>query len=267
VFTPSHDGQAIVGERQIAYSIDPFGYRVPSRDRPVDVHLPSIIFTGESIIAGYGLNWEETIPAQVATALNTQSATIAVFGYANDQAYLRAQLELPRFHRPLAVISLFVPSLFARNLGDERPHLGPGLAWQPAVHRPWLASLLRFAVPYHGQAEIEQGIQETRAQLIATAALAHRHGAIHLVVVPQFGSETPVERMLRRRILKEPGIDYIRVKLDPDWHLKSDLHPDPRAAHAIAMAITARLRTDLGADLAQITPSDSPRSNDGGAAN
>jgi hypothetical protein len=177
-----------------------------------------------------------------------QSATIAVFGYANDQAYLRLAADLPRFHQPRAVVSLFIPSLFARNLGDDRPHLSPELRWQPAIHRLWLSSFLRFLVPYHSQAEIEQGIQATRAELIATAALARRHGAISLVVDPQFGSETPVERMLRRRILEEPGLDYVRVKLDPSWHLKGDLHPDPRAAHAIAMAVAARLKADLGAD-------------------
>jgi hypothetical protein len=254
VFVPAHDGKTTAGEREIAYAIDRLGYRVPSRGAPVDVNLPSLVFTGESIIAGYGLNWEETIPAQTGAALNTQSAAIAVFGYANDQAYLRLQSELPRFHRPLAVISLFIPSLFARNLGDDRPHLGPGLGWKPAVHRLWLSALFRFLVPYHSEAEIEQGIQATREQLIATAALARRHGAISLVVDPQFGSETAVERMLRRRILEEPGIDYVRVKLDPSWHLKGDLHPDPRAAHAIAMAIASRLKAELGGDLAGGTP-------------
>lgn len=268
VFVPAHDGKTIAGEREIAYSIDRLGYRVPDRKTPVDVNLPSIVFTGESIIAGYGLNWEETIPAQVGAALNTQSAAIAVFGYGNDQAYLRLAAELPRFHRPLAVVSLFIPSLFARNLGDDRPHLGPGLTWAPAVHRLWLSSLFRFLVPYHSEAEIEQGIQTTRAELIATAALARRHGAISLVVDPQFGSETPVERMLRRRILEEPGIDYMRVRLDPAWHLKGDLHPDARAAQTIAMAVAARLKADLRlARKVAKRPVDSPGSLDDGAAN
>ena len=271
VFTPAHDGRTIAGDREIAYSIDRLGYRVPSQGTPVDVNLPTLVFTGESIIAGYGLNWEETIPAQVGAALNIQSANIAVFGYANDQAYLRLQSELPRFRQPRAVVSLFIPSLFARNLGDDRPHQGPGLAWKPAVHRLWLSSLLRFLLPYHSETQIEQGIQNTSAQLMATTELARRHGAIPLVVDPQFGPETPVERMLRRRILDEPGIDYVRVKLDPSWHLKDDLHPDPRATHAIAMAIAARLKTDMRTDLARqagALPLDpASRSNDDGAGN
>ena len=51
VFTPAHDGIVLAGERWIGYSIDGLGYRVPSRDAPVDVNQPSILFTGESIIA------------------------------------------------------------------------------------------------------------------------------------------------------------------------------------------------------------------------
>jgi len=245
IFTPAHDGTTIAGMRKISYSIDPMGYRVNSQKSPVDVNLPSIIFTGESIITGYGLNWEETIPQQVGAALGLQSATIAVFGYGNDQAYLRLISELPRFRQPVAVVSLFIPSLFARNLGDDRPHLGTQLNWKPAVHRLWLSTLFRFLVPYHSEAEIEQGIAATRAELLATDTLARRRGAISLVVNPQFGSETQVERMLRRRILERPGIEFVRVKLDPSWHLKGDLHPDARAAHAIAMAIAANLRARL----------------------
>jgi hypothetical protein len=245
IFAPARGGQTIAGGRKIAYSIDSLGYRVRSDQAPVDVNLPSILFTGESIVAGYGLNWDETIPAQVGASLGTQIASIAVFGYANDQAYLRLTAELPRFHRPLAIVSLFIPSLFVRNLGDDRPHLEPGLRWKPAIHRLWLSSLFRFFVPYHSDTEITRGIETTRAVLLATAALARRHHAIALVVDPQFGPESPVERMLRRRILDESGISYVRVELDPRWHLKGDLHPDPRAAHAIAMAIAAQLRSDL----------------------
>jgi hypothetical protein len=244
-FAPAREGRTIVGGRKIAYAIDSLGYRVRDRSTPVDVNLPSILFTGESIIAGYGLNWNESIPAQVGAVLRMQSANIAVFGYANDQAYLRLTAELPRFRRPLAVVSLFVPSLFVRNLGDDRPHLGPGLEWKPGIHRLWLSSLFRFLVPYHSAAEIEQGMQTTRAVLLATAALARKRQAVPLVIVPQFGPEKPVERMLRRRILDEAGVAYVRVELDPGWHLKGDLHPDPRAAHAIATAIAARLQTEL----------------------
>ena len=52
-----------------------------------------------------------------------------------------------------------------------------------------------------------------------------------------------MERTLRQRILEQSGLDFLQVKLDPSWHLQGDLHPDARAAHAIAMAIAAKLRS------------------------
>jgi hypothetical protein len=133
--------------------------------------------------------------------------------------------------------------LFARNLGDDRPHLRPRLDWQPAVHRSRLSALFRFLMPYHSDADIEQGVAATRAVLRASAELAHRHHAVALVVDPQFGPEGPVERMLRRRILDEGGISTLRVELDPAWRLKGDMHPSPQAARVIAAAVAQRLQT------------------------
>jgi len=245
-FVPDHQGRMTVGGREIVYVTDARGYRVRGPGEAVDTDRPTLLFTGESIVTGYGLNWEETIPAQTGAMLNLQSANMAVHGYANDQAYLRLKAELPRFRRPLAVVSLFTPALFARNLGDDRPYLGADLQWHPAIHRWRLSALLRFAVPYHSQADIEQGILATRAVLTATAELARRHHAPALVVDPQFGPELPVETLLRRRILDQAGIAYLRVQLDPAWRLKGDLHPGPQAARAIAAAIAQHLQGRVG---------------------
>jgi hypothetical protein len=244
-FVPGHQGRMTIGGRQIAYATDARGYRVRGPGEAVDADRPTILFTGESIVTGYGLHWEETIPAQTGAMLNLQSANMAVHGYANDQAYLRLKAELPRFRRPVAVVSLFTPALFARNLGDDKPYLGPDLQWHPAIHRLRLSALFRFAVPYRSQAEIEQGILATRAVLAATAELARQRHALALVVDPQFGPEQPVETMLRRRILDEAGIAYLRVPLDPAWRLKGDLHPGPQAARAIAAAIAKHVQTAL----------------------
>ena len=243
-FVPEHQGLMMAGGRWILSVTDARGYRVRAAGAAIDPGRPSLLFTGESIIAGYGLTWEETIPAQTGALLNLQSVNMAAHGYASDQAYLRLKTELPRFRRPVALVSLFTPALFARNLGDDRPHLGPDLQWHPAIHRWRLSALFRFALPYHSQSEIEQGILATRAVLAATAALARQHHAVALVVDPQFGPEGPVESMLRRRILDEGGISYLRVQLDPRWRLKGDLHPGPLAARAIAAAIARHLQEE-----------------------
>src|SRR5690349_14144942 len=166
-------------------------------------------------MAGFGLAWEETIPARAGALLGIQSANLAVFDYSNDQSYLRLAAELPRFRKPVAVVTLFMPSLFDRNLLDNRPRLGPGLAGQPPA-QPWrLAALLHWLVPYRSAATIDEGIVRTRDSLGALVHLACARGAQPLIVVPQFGEASPVEEALLHRILDQAGLPYVRVTLDP----------------------------------------------------
>ena len=65
---------------------------------------------------GEGLTWEESVPAQVGAMMGIQSANLAVHGFSSDQAYLRLETELPRFRRPVAVVSLFMTALLAGTL-------------------------------------------------------------------------------------------------------------------------------------------------------
>src|SRR5262249_41618238 len=152
-----------------------------------------------------GLEWTESIPAQVGAITGIQTANLAVHGYGNDQAFLRLEAELPRFRRPVAIVSLFMTSLFGRNLEDDRPHLGPGLVPLPAERRGRLAALAMLLVPYRTENDVEDGIAMTRDVLRATIARARSIGATPIVVVPQFGPEDPAEARLRRRIFDESG--------------------------------------------------------------
>jgi len=67
------------------------------------------------------------------------------------------------------------------------------------------------------------------------------HGARPLILVPQFGTELAREHELRRRIVEEVGLPHIVVPLDPRWRVWTGAHPDERAAHAMAAAVSARL--------------------------
>jgi hypothetical protein len=241
-FVPARSVVAEEAGRRVSYSFDAAGHRVPAPGAAVDVERPTLLFTGESIIAGFGLAWEETIPVRVGALLGIQSANLAVSDYSNDQSYLRLAAELPRFREPVAVVTLFMPSLFDRNLLGNRPQLAAGLVWRPASGQYGrLAALLRWLIPYRSSAAVEQGITRTRDSLRALVDLAHSRGAEPLIVVPQFGPESATEEMLRRHILDETGLPYVHVTLDPSWHLLDDLHPDPRAAQAIAIAVAGRL--------------------------
>jgi hypothetical protein len=194
---------------------------------------------------GEGLTYEESIPAQVGAMMGIQSANLAVHGYGNDQAYLRLETELPRFRRPVAVVSLFMTALFGRNLDQDRPHLGLGLVWLPAEHRSRLSSLAKLVVPYRADTTVERGVSVTREVLRATSELARARGATPLLVVLQFGHEEGPEQVLRRRILDDANIPHVFVDIDSSWRLSWDRHPNARAAHAIATAIASELRGRL----------------------
>jgi hypothetical protein len=240
-WVPGRTGHKVVGGRVIDYAIDAAGYRVKRIDEPVDLGRPTILFTGESVMFGEGLTWDETIPAQVGTMMGKQTANLAVHGYGNDQAYLRLQTELPHFRQPVAVVSLFMTALFGRNLDRDRPHLGPGLVWLPAEQRPRLSSFAKLIVPYRADTTVDRGVTVTREVLRATTELARAHGSTPLLVVLQFGHEEQPEQVLRRRILDDANIPYVFVEIDSSWRLPWDRHPNARAAHAIATAIASKL--------------------------
>lgn len=241
-FVPSRVAHHMEGGRLIEYAFDAHGYRVRSSVDPVDPDRPSMLFTGESMMVGEGLTWDESVPALVGAALGVQSANLAVSAYATDQAYMRLQAELPRFRHPVALVTMFAPALFDRNMDDDRPHLGAGLVWQPPVARWRLLEILRLLVRYRNVETIERGIAGTRDVLRATVELARAHGATPLIVVPQFAPEPAGERLLRQRLFDGLDVPLVRVELENGWRIPGDGHPDARAARAIATAVIARLR-------------------------
>jgi hypothetical protein len=243
-FVPARIGHSTVGGRVIDYAFDAAGYRVRTVLEPVDPERPTLLFTGESVMFGEGLTWEESVPAQVGAIVGMQTANLAVHGYSSDQSYLRLQTELPRFRQPAAVVSLFMTGLFGRNLDDDRPRLGPGLVWLPAKQHWRLVSMARLLIPYRSDQAVERGVAMTRQVLRATVELARARGATPLIVVPQFGPEAESEKTLRHRVFDGTDCPYELVEIDGTWRLPWDRHPNPRAARAIAGAVAGRLNRD-----------------------
>lgn len=241
-FVPNHHGTAEVDGRQIDYATDRFGYRVPAAGAQTDLAAPTIVFAGESIIHGYGLQWPETIAAQVHAMTGLAVANIAVNAHGTDQTYMRLRRELPRFAHPVAVVIPFLPVLLDRNLDQDRPYLDADLRWH-AAHPPELrlVELARRILRYRSEDAIAEGVATTQALLRASIALARSRGATPLIVVPELQPEDPTEAAIRRSVLDEAHLPYLLVPLDASWRLAVDRHPNPRGARAIAMAIARAL--------------------------
>jgi len=251
---PSRTGRANVGGRAVEYAIDSSGYRVRRSDVPADLTRPTIVFAGESVMFGEGLQWEETIPAQTESLLGIQSANIAVHGYSTDQTYLRLRAELPRFRQPVAVVALFMTALFGRNLDRDRPHLDEGLSWTPAIAASRLKSLAVLVVPFRRDRTVENGVRVTREALSAMATLARSRGATPLIIVPQFGPESTLDESIRRRVFDSAGLPVMRIEIDAAWRLPWDRHPNAAAARTIADAIARRLRAEGSGLKAALSP-------------
>jgi hypothetical protein len=236
---PNHVGHDTVAGRPIVYATDAAGYRNAPGAAPPDPARPTILFAGESIMLGFGLDQAESIPAQVQAMSGVQAANLAVDGYATDQAYLRLRGEWPKFRRPAAVVFLYTPQVFHRNLDIDRPRLTPGLIWRPAADQGRLMKVWRWLVPYRTSTQIDEAAAATRETLQAAQRMAARRGAAMVVLLPQFAPETPLERRLRQQILDDGHIPYIVAPVKSV--LPHEIHPDAASAKAIAAQVAAWL--------------------------
>lgn len=242
-FLPNHAGAVRLDGRTIHYATGPYGYRAPAAGAALDLAKPTIVFAGESLVFGYGLDWPDTIPAQVQAITGVQAANIAVNAHAIDQTYLRLRVELPRFQHPVALVVPFMARTFDRNLDRDRPHLDAGLGWHPAEPPPFrLVELARRVTRYRSTDSIAQGVAMTRAAIARIFALARARGARPLLLVPQFLPESEREREVRRDVLDSAHIPYLLVPVPAEERSPTHGHPDPRGARRIAEAVAAALR-------------------------
>ena len=250
-YVPARTTWVESGDRQVAYAIDADGDRAAaSGDRP-DPGRPTVLFAGESIAFGYGLPYDETFPRLVGRDLGVQAVNLAVVGYGSDQAHLRVLDALPRFSRPLAVVSLFVPGQIARNVDPWRTRLGRGpdgaLVAVPASRGPNVARLLR-QLPYRG----DEPLRVTAAILRATAEAARARGAYPLFVVTNYGPacvrEDGEEAWVVEELFVRQALPFVRVDLDPEDLLPGLLerHPSARGTRKIAAAVERALSERLG---------------------
>ena len=264
---PAHDGDARLGwrvrpatttvlkegGRDVVYTFDAHRFRVRSLDAPVDPEAPSLLFAGESITLGLGVQYDETYPALVGQALGVQPVNAASFGYGHDQAYLAMLDALAVLKRPVAVVMPAMTVELDRDTAWDRTTLVLGWDGQLRPRPPViglvadspLVDLWRRMVPYHDLSAVDVA----RAIFAETARVARERGAYPLLLVtnyrapclPGADGTVPVER----RMLDGLGVDVVRVALDPGWLVDTDVHPDVRAHRALADALAPALASHL----------------------
>jgi hypothetical protein len=247
-FIPRHHAALRHSGRLVDYRIDGNGNRAPGWDQVSDPGRPSILFLGESIMAGWGLFWEETIAARLGRRTGLQPVNLAVFGYGNDQAMRRLEQALPSFGQARYVVSLVNVLQLERNtrpwqrgfaLGGEGNLLerGPSLGF-------WSHLRLRVIwnqLPIHRRERIELA----GALLGRTATCARAAGARPLFVVPSYGPPRAhrqhAEAAVLDQVFAAAGVDYLLVDIDPRLRLDDAWHPDAQGADVLAQAIAAAL--------------------------
>src|SRR3954470_6333520 len=235
-FRASIDRVEKLSGREIRFLTDARSRRIP--DGAIDPALPSLVFTGESAMAGFGLRWEETFASLLGARLRLQVVNLASPAYRADQSWLRLADALPKLERPVAVVGIFMPGLVGRSFAGLRhppavlPPRPPDLLERSGLFRVWTHL-------YRSDAAVEEGMRSLRAVFSGMASLAKARGVPCIFLVTGY---TP--QWMLHDVLDGAGLDSVVVDL-PQSELLGDGHPGPRGAIQIADALEARLRTKL----------------------
>ncbi len=254
---PSSTSKVRISGRESLLAFNREGIRVRNQDDEPDPSLPTILFTGESIALGFGLQYAETYPALIAERRGVQCVNLAAAAYANDQAYLRLIDAMPRFERLVATVTVFLPLQLGRNLHDDKPGLvlGPTgelefvAASTGFLSRLRIRELLWNRLPYLGDRAIDRTLTLTSAILRETSVRTRARGARPIFVIPSHGPSRPLgehpEAWVLRALFVQQELPFILVDIPPDQFLSGDFHPGPRGDETIAAAIEAALPEDL----------------------
>jgi hypothetical protein len=250
VLTPHAHKEVWMQPHPISYDVDAMGDRAPSVDWVPDFGRPTILFAGESVMIGQGVEYAEAFPTLVGADLGLQSVNLSVPAYGNDQSYLRLRKELPRFSRPVAVVTMAMPLQLERDVADYRMtlRLGPGGSLVEHDASPaWLQSspllfIWRGAHVYHGT----EAVDVARAILSETARLVRSRNAVPLFLYADYmpwcfegadGQTTPEHAMFDGL-----GVDHVRVRIPKDRLNPLNIHPNAQSHREMADVVETGLR-------------------------
>jgi hypothetical protein len=231
--------------RPIRYDFNAEHDRDRSVDDLPDPARPSLFFVGESITSGHGLEWEESYPAVVGEELGLQVVNLGVEGYASDQAFLRLLDALPRFAHPVAIVTVFLPTMISRLERVDHPRMvfdGVEVKLVPPsfVQNLRLTQAFRESFDFHA----EWAIQTTAEVFRRTARLAEERGARAIFVTPYLGKKPRGDEYLIEEVLVRQGL----IVIDPDFDFEPipvDNHPNAASTRRLAEAIVAAIQAAL----------------------
>jgi hypothetical protein len=231
--------------RAIRFRTDAEGRRISGAT--VDPAWPSLVVTGESTVAGIGLQWEETFPAILGTRLRLQVVNLGSPAYRLDQSWLRLRDALPQLDRPVAVIGVFMPGLVGRSFAGRRhPPVRASPSAGLEVLPPEPEELFRRSALYRlwkhvywSDAALEEGMRSAASVLREMAATANARGAPCIFLVT---GRTP--QWMVHDLFEAQRLDYVAVDV-PEDALLVDGHPGPQGSILIADALEPRLRTRI----------------------
>jgi hypothetical protein len=247
---PSHVTEIDVGDRHLRFVIDANDWRVRSTDDVVDFARPTVLFTGESMASGFGLNYDETYPFRVGQELGLQVVNVAVQGYGNDGAFVRLHDALVPFEHPVATVTLVNQMMIGRNAWTDRPHLlvrdDGSLFTEPARSADgWFARspLLHIAASV---VHSDEALRRARMYIQATARETRARGGFPLFLftdfrVPCLPDETGVQS-LDRYLFEGLDVVHVRVDLGEDTYDPVISHPNAVAQARLAEAVSRSLR-------------------------
>jgi hypothetical protein len=235
-FRASIDRVEKLSGREIHFHTDAESRRIP--DAAIDPAAPSLVFTGESAMAGFGLRWEETFASLLGARLRLQVVNLASPAYRADQSWVRLADALPKLERPAAVVGIFMPGLVGRSFAGLRhpsavlPPRPPDLLERSGLFRVWTHL-------YRSDGAVEEGMRSVGAVFSGMASLAKARGVPCVILVTGYTPQWMLQEVFEAR-----GLDFVVVDLSRA-ELLGDGHPGPRGAIRIADALEARLRTKL----------------------
>ena len=247
---PSHVTDVAAGDRHLRFVIDANGWRVRSADDVVDFARPTVLFTGESMASGFGLDYDETYPFRVGRDLGLQVVNVAVQGYGNDGAFVRLHDALVRFEHPVATVTLIDQMMIDRNAWPDRPHVlvrdDGSLFTEPARNVDgWLARspLLHIA---RSVVHSDESLRRARMYIAATARETRARGGFPLFLftnfrIPCLPDETGAPS-LERYLFEGLDVVHVRVDLGEDSYNPVISHPNAVAQARLAEAVTRSLR-------------------------